>query len=118
MYDKKISKQLMSIYRVLFRAYGPQHWWPGDTPFEVLVGAVLTQNTAWTNVEKAIANLKQEKVLTFSRMLNLAPGNYLNRIAMFYSAHFLSSLFALAALFVLWIQNGHRESATNFANQT
>jgi endonuclease-3 related protein len=71
--DKKTRKQLMSIYRVLFRAYGPQHWWPGDTPFEVLVGAVLTQNTAWTNVEKAIANLKRERVLTFSRMLNVAP---------------------------------------------
>jgi len=64
----------MSIYRALFRAYGPQHWWPGNTPFEVLVGAVLTQNTSWTNVEKAIANLKQERVLTFSRMLNVAPG--------------------------------------------
>jgi len=64
----------MSIYRALFRAYGPQHWWPGDTPFEVLVGAVLTQNTSWTNVEKAIANLKRERVLTFSRMLNVAPG--------------------------------------------
>jgi len=64
----------MSIYRALFRAYGPQHWWPGDTPFEVLVGAVLTQNTSWTNVEKAIANLKRERVLTFSRMLSVAPG--------------------------------------------
>lgn len=58
---------------MLFRAYGPQHWWPGDTPFEVLVGAVLTQNTAWANVEKAIANLKRERVLTFSRMINMAP---------------------------------------------
>jgi endonuclease III related protein len=74
MYDKKIRKQLMSIYGALFRAYGPQHWWPGDTPFEVLVGAVLTQNTSWTNVEKAIANLKRERVLTFSRMLSVAPG--------------------------------------------
>jgi endonuclease-3 related protein len=73
-HDKKIRKQLISIYQALFRAYGSQHWWPGETPFEVLVGAVLTQNTSWTNVEKAIANLKQERVLTFSRMLNLAPG--------------------------------------------
>lgn len=63
----------MSIYQALFRAYGPQHWWPGDTSFEVLVGAVLTQNTSWTNVEKAIANLKRERVLTFSRMLTVAP---------------------------------------------
>jgi hypothetical protein len=57
-------------------------------------------------------------LFALSVLLNLAPGTYLNRIAMFYSAHFLSSLFALAALFVLWIQSGHRESATNFANQT
>ncbi|MFZ5592922.1 MAG: endonuclease III domain-containing protein [Pseudomonadota bacterium] len=46
------------VYDTLYACYGPQHWWPGDTPFEVMVGAVLTQNTAWTNVEKAIANLK------------------------------------------------------------
>lgn len=73
MLDKEIRKQLTSIYRALFRAYGPQHWWPGDTPFEVMVGAVLTQNTSWANVEKAIANLKRERVLTFSRMIRVAP---------------------------------------------
>jgi endonuclease-3 related protein len=50
--------RLLRIFQRLHAAYGPQHWWPGDTPFEVMVGAVLTQNTAWTNVEKAIANLK------------------------------------------------------------
>ena len=49
---------LMDIYNALFAHYGPQHWWPGETPFEVMVGAVLTQNTNWGNVEKAIANLK------------------------------------------------------------
>lgn len=54
----------LSIYKNLFKHYGSQHWWPGDSPFEVMVGAVLTQNTAWTNVEKAIANLKQEKLLS------------------------------------------------------
>ena len=48
---------LKSVYRLLFETHGPQHWWPGETPFEVMVGAILTQNTAWTNVEKAIANL-------------------------------------------------------------
>lgn len=73
MSDKEIGKQLKAIYLVLYEAYGSQHWWPGDTPFEVLVGAVLTQNTAWANVEKAIANLKRERVLTFSRMINIAP---------------------------------------------
>ncbi len=50
-------KTLHAIFEQLLAAYGPQHWWPGETPFEVMVGAVLTQNTAWGNVEKAIANL-------------------------------------------------------------
>jgi len=54
---------LKKIYDVLYAHFGPQHWWPGDTPFEVAVGAILTQNTNWTNVEKAINNLKKEKVL-------------------------------------------------------
>ena len=50
--------------------YGPTCWWPGDTSFEVAVGAVLTQNTAWTNVEKAIANLKRARRLTPKRILD------------------------------------------------
>ncbi|HBC88320.1 MAG TPA: endonuclease [Lentisphaeria bacterium] len=54
---------LNEIYKVLYRRYGPQHWWPGDTPWEICVGAVLTQNTNWSNVEKAIANLKRDKSL-------------------------------------------------------
>ena len=49
---------MLKIFQRLRAAYGPQHWWPGETPFEMMVGAVLTQNTAWSNVEKAIANLK------------------------------------------------------------
>lgn len=52
------------VYRRLFKHHGPQHWWPGDTPFEVMVGAVLTQNTSWRNVERAIDNLKQADALS------------------------------------------------------
>ena len=63
-----MGKKLMAIYRALFKAFGPQHWWPGDTPFEVMVGAVLTQNTAWINVEKAIVNMKGEGLLVPSRL--------------------------------------------------
>ena len=54
---------LQSIYQQLYDNYGPQDWWPGDSPFEVMVGAVLTQNTAWANVEKAIANLREHGAL-------------------------------------------------------
>ncbi len=55
---------LVEMYHKLYQAFGPQYWWPGDTPFEVAVGAILTQNTNWGNVEKAIKNLKQQKVLS------------------------------------------------------
>lgn len=55
-------------------AYGPQHWWPAESPFEVMVGAVLTQNTAWTNVEKAIANLKAARALAAGAILSLSDG--------------------------------------------
>ena len=55
---------LMEMYQQLLSAYGPQHWWPGQTPFEVMVGAVLTQNTNWSNVEKAIANLRERDLLS------------------------------------------------------
>ncbi len=58
------SDRLNDIYRRLFNRYGPQHWWPADEPFEVIVGAILTQSTAWTNVEKAIMNLKGAGLLS------------------------------------------------------
>lgn len=62
---------LLTIYQRLFDHFGPQHWWPGETPFEVMVGAVLTQNTAWTNVEKAITNLKGQGLLSFPALAAL-----------------------------------------------
>jgi endonuclease III related protein len=55
---KNTDAAFLKIYDLLFRRYGPQRWWPGDSPFEVMVGAILTQSTAWQNVEKAIVNLK------------------------------------------------------------
>jgi endonuclease-3 related protein len=54
---------IMKIYRLLFDAFGPQGWWPAETPFEVAVGAILTQNTNWKNVEKALGNLREAGVL-------------------------------------------------------
>ncbi len=64
-----LSERLTEIYQLLFDHFGPQHWWPGQTPFEIITGAVLTQNTNWANVEKAIANLKSADLLT-PRKLN------------------------------------------------
>ena len=54
----------MRVYYKLHKAYGPRHWWPGETSFEVMVGAILTQNTSWRNVEKAIQKLKGKGVLS------------------------------------------------------
>lgn len=59
------------MYRVLYRAWGRQHWWPAASPFEVIVGAFLTQNTAWTNVEKAMAELRRHRALSISAIRRL-----------------------------------------------
>lgn len=66
-----MENMLMKIYRLLFEAYGPQHWWPGESPFEVMVGAILTQNTSWKNVEKSIHQLKEKGVLHPEGILRL-----------------------------------------------
>jgi len=66
-----ISEQLTEIYQLLFDRFGPQNWWPGETPFETITGAILTQNTNWTNVEKAIANLKSAHLLTPEKLYHL-----------------------------------------------
>ena len=63
---------MREYFDALFAAYGPQHWWPGRTPFEVIVGAILTQNTSWTNVEPAIKNLRRERLLTPRAIENVA----------------------------------------------
>lgn len=66
-----LPEQLKTIYDLLFTRFGTQHWWPGDTPFEIIIGAILTQNTNWTNVEKAIANLKKARVLSPEKLHKL-----------------------------------------------
>ena len=53
-----MTARLMEVYDRFYAAYGPQHWWPGDGPFEVIAGAILTQSAAWTNVEMALANMR------------------------------------------------------------
>ncbi len=65
-----MKRPLMPFFERMTAHYGPTHWWPGDSPFEIAIGAILTQNTAWTNVEKAIANLKRAKLLHPQRMMD------------------------------------------------
>ena len=68
MLDRNI---LLALYARLNESYGPQHWWPAQTPFEVMVGAILTQNTAWKNVERAIGNLREAACLNLPMLIQL-----------------------------------------------
>ncbi|MDP8266345.1 MAG: endonuclease III domain-containing protein [Candidatus Aceula meridiana] len=63
---------LKKIYKTLFVKFGPQHWWPAKTPFEVVVGAILVQNTNWTNTAAAIKNLKTKKLLNPQKLKNIS----------------------------------------------
>ena len=65
------SEVLTEIYRLLYDEFGPQQWWPGQTEFEIIAGAILTQNTNWANVEKAINNLKSADCLTPEKIHHL-----------------------------------------------
>lgn len=67
------SKALGNIFDLLLAAYGPQRWWPADSATEVVIGAILTQNTAWSNVERAIHNLKKTQCLDFSALRDISP---------------------------------------------
>ena len=67
--NKRANTALTAFFKHMARHHGTTHWWPGDTPFEICLGAILTQNTAWTNVEKAIINLKRGKLLTPRKLL-------------------------------------------------
>lgn len=64
---------LQQMYEQLYAAFGPQHWWPGESPFEVMVGAVLVQNTAWHNVERAIENLRGAALMEPRALYALSP---------------------------------------------
>jgi endonuclease-3 related protein len=61
------------LYEAMLEGLGPSGWWPGEHPFEIAVGAVLTQNTAWGNVEKALDRLRQKNALRLDHMLNMPP---------------------------------------------
>jgi len=72
-------KNLRKIYHKLYQTFGPQHWWPGKTPLEIAIGAILTQNTNWGNVEKAINNLKKQNALS-ARVIHKMPVRLLSEL--------------------------------------
>ncbi len=91
MVNQSLGRALLNIYHRLLADFGPQHWWPAEEPFEVIVGAILTQSAAWGNVEKAIANLRAARALSpralrqlsLSRLATLVhPSGYYNAKAL------------------------------------
>jgi endonuclease-3 related protein len=105
--------RLTEIYQLLYDRFGPQRWWPGETPFEIIIGAILTQNTNWTNVEKAIANLKSARLLTPEKLYEtdtaklarlIRPTGYFN-----IKAKRLKN-------FLAWLFNGYAGCLTNLEN--
>jgi endonuclease-3 related protein len=95
---------LLQYYEALHSALGPQSWWPARTPFEVIVGAILTQNTSWTNVERAIGNLRAAKLLA-PRAILRAPTARLARLIRS-SGYFRQKAKKLKA-FVRFLQEDH-----------
>jgi endonuclease-3 related protein len=102
-----LNHRLTEIYRLLLASYGPQHWWPADTPFEVIVGAILTQSAAWGNVEKAISNLKQARVMT-SMSLRKLPLSKLAKL-IYPSGYYNAKALKLKS-FVERLEEAHEDS--------
>ena len=67
------SRRIRNFYSVLYERYGPQNWWPAETRLECAAGAILTQNTSWRNVEKAIAALRENSMLSAERLRSMPP---------------------------------------------
>ncbi len=73
------SERIKGLYHALYKSFGPQGWWPADTELECILGAILTQNTAWKNVERALGNLKKEGLISIEK-LALIPTNVLAQL--------------------------------------
>ncbi len=116
MTETALSGLLPEVYQRLYRAYGAQHWWPGEGPFEVIVGAILTQSAAWTNVEKALASMRAAGCWSFTAVHSIPeadlavivrPSGYFNakaRKLKAFAAHLAENYGGLEGLSVLLAQ--------------
>jgi len=104
--NQSIGKKLLNIYRRLLAHYGPQHWWPAEEPFEVIVGAILTQSAAWGNVEKAITNLREAGALSPKALRQLSTPKLAKLVhpCGYYNAKALK-----LKSFAYWLGNHHRD---------
>lgn len=108
----RLSRRLLRLYRLMENHFGPTHWWPGDTPFEIALGAILTQNTAWTHVEKAIGQLKHAGLMHPQRLLD-APVELLEK-AVRPSGYYRQKAERLRA-FTAYLVNGYGGSMKRMA---
>ncbi len=104
---KDLDKILQGIYHRLLANYGPQYWWPADSPFEVIIGAILTQSSAWSNVEKAITNLKVKGVLS-STALRQLPIEELSQLI--YPSGYYNAKALKIKSFVNWLEKYYDDS--------
>jgi endonuclease-3 related protein len=105
-----LQKQFMAVYGLMLERFGPLSWWPAETPFEVCVGAILTQNTAWTNVEKAIIALKQAEVLNPNAMRDIDPEQLAQLIR---PAGYFNLKSKRLKSFIIWLFQNHGGSLEN-----
>jgi len=108
-----ICKRLTEIYQLLYDRFGPQRWWPGETQFEIIIGAILTQNTNWANVEKAIANLKSADCLTPEKIHNIP---ILKLAELIRPAGYYNIKAKRLKNFVDWLFNNYSGQLTNLEN--
>ncbi len=102
------TQRVVALYKRLLAAYAEQGWWPAESPFEVMIGAVLTQNTAWTNVQRAITNLKQADCLRPEAMLALSDSRLAELIRP--SGYYNVKTKRLRALLTAWHRIGGFEA--------
>lgn len=102
----------MELYDALYRRYGALNWWPADSPFEVCVGAILTQNTNWLNVEKAIANLKREGLLSLEAIRDIGQDDLAEHLR---PSGFFNIKSERLKGFVAWLLERHGSLESMFA---
>jgi endonuclease-3 related protein len=100
------SRTLVDVYHRLMGRFGPQHWWPADEPFEVIIGAILTQSAAWGNVEKAINNLREAGALS-PRALRKLPQSELAELV--YPCGYYNAKALKLKAFALWLGNHYND---------
>ena len=101
--------EIRSFFETLSANWGPQNWWPADSPFEVIIGAILTQNTAWTNVELALTNLRRARLLTLDGIRETPIADLETLIR---PAGFFRQKSARLKSFVTWLDKTYQGSLT------